>query len=218
MTIQIIKLSSEVKNIFFDFDGVIIDSNKFKENAIEESIALYCNDKFKADKALAYFNKNAGVGRRKKLLKFFDSHIVNKIMTKYSILCNSFYMNTKPTNGSISLLKDLRLNFPSLHLYILSGGEKDEIKNFIFYNNMENLFNDFLCSEKSKSKHLYEKMNSEMDIFLGDSITDLNVATKHKIKFILVQKFKSELSCPPNLKIGYATKIVKDLESIRFIK
>ena len=55
MTIQIIKLSSEVKNIFFDFDGVIIDSNKFKENAIEESIALYCNDKFKADKALAYF-------------------------------------------------------------------------------------------------------------------------------------------------------------------
>ena len=31
-------ISKDVKNIFVDFDGVIIDSNKLKESAIENSI------------------------------------------------------------------------------------------------------------------------------------------------------------------------------------
>ncbi len=60
------------KNIFIDFDGVIVDSNKFKEEAIEKSIfKLFGNNK-KSKEAVIYFNANAGISRKEKLSKFFD--------------------------------------------------------------------------------------------------------------------------------------------------
>ena len=31
-------ISKKFENLFIDFDGVIVDSNKFKENALEKSI------------------------------------------------------------------------------------------------------------------------------------------------------------------------------------
>ena len=58
------------KNIFIDFDGVIVNSNEFKEKAIKESISkLFGIDK-KSIEAINYFNINAGLSRKYKLLKF----------------------------------------------------------------------------------------------------------------------------------------------------
>ena len=55
------------KKIFIDFDGVVVDSNKFKENAIEESIykLFKKNEKILQDN---YFNSNAGISRKETLL------------------------------------------------------------------------------------------------------------------------------------------------------
>ena len=55
------------KKIFIDFDGVIVDSNKFKEIAIEKSIYDATGINRKSKEALDYFNKFAGVSRKIKL-------------------------------------------------------------------------------------------------------------------------------------------------------
>ena len=73
------------KTIFIDFDGVIVNSNKFKEIAIEKSIYDQIG-RNKKEEALDYFNKFAGVSRKIKLSKFFNDNEINLILKKYSYL------------------------------------------------------------------------------------------------------------------------------------
>ena len=68
------------KNIFIDSDGVIVDSNKFKERSIRNSIFDIVRDPKYSEKAIRYFNEYAGVGRKEKLEKFFDQVTVKKIL------------------------------------------------------------------------------------------------------------------------------------------
>ena len=53
-------------NIFIDFDGVIVDSNRFKELAIEKSIFNLFGETKESLIAIKYFNENAGIAREKK--------------------------------------------------------------------------------------------------------------------------------------------------------
>ena len=57
--------------VFIDFDGVIVDSNKFKELAIEKSIYKIIGRNNKSIEAINYFNINAGISREIKLSLFF---------------------------------------------------------------------------------------------------------------------------------------------------
>ena len=68
----------EVKKIFIDFDGVIVDSNKFKESAIKNSVYKLLGESKKNIEAVRYFNINAGISREKKLSLFFISEEVLK--------------------------------------------------------------------------------------------------------------------------------------------
>ena len=58
---------NKCRKIFFDFDGVIVDSNKFKEIAIEKSIIQIIGN-YKKVRGNNYFNANAGISREKSYL------------------------------------------------------------------------------------------------------------------------------------------------------
>ena len=58
------------KKIFLDFDGVIVDSNKFKERSIEKAIFKLLGKNEETIKAVNFFNKNAGISRESKLSNF----------------------------------------------------------------------------------------------------------------------------------------------------
>ena len=58
------KITQKTKKIFIDFDGVLVDSNKFKEESIEKSIKIFEKKRY-SRKSIFYFNENAGIGREK---------------------------------------------------------------------------------------------------------------------------------------------------------
>ena len=58
------------EKLFIDFDGVIVDSNKFKELAIKKSVYELMGKNKISIEAINYFNINAGVSRFKKLSLF----------------------------------------------------------------------------------------------------------------------------------------------------
>ena len=116
-------------------------------------------------------------------------------MEEYSISCNSFYKKSIPTIGTINFLQRISSLSIKPNLYILSGGEKKEIINFLKGNNIECFFKDLLCSEEEKSNHLKNKVLNKNDIFFGDSFTDYKAAKQNNIKFVYVYGFKSEKSC-----------------------
>ena len=75
------------EKLFIDFDGVIVDSNNFKELAIKKSVFEVMGENKMSIEAINYFNINAGVSRFKKLSLFYNDEIVKKILSSYSEQC-----------------------------------------------------------------------------------------------------------------------------------
>ena len=211
-------ISKNTKNILIDFDGVLVDSNKFKESAIEKSILSLFDKNERIIKSISYFNKYAGLSREKKLLRFFETKDVKKIMVNYGLLCREFYSITKPTFGSLKFLNQLKFEFPYLNLFILSGGEKDEILTFLKKNKLIHFFSGLLCSEDSKSRHIEKNNFSSNDIFFGDSKSDLYAAKENNIKFIYISEFSSKNSRPNQNELVYASLTASNLSKVKFIK
>ena len=184
------------KKIFLDFDGVIVDSNKFKERSIKKSIFKILGKNEKTIKAVNFFNINAGISRKSKLSNFFNQEEVSKILKIYGKECDEFFSKASPVKGLREFLENIRVNYKNVNLYILSGGEKEEITLFLRKNLIFDYFEDVLASEKSKLDHLRDKDVSENDIFIGDSKNDLKTALQLDLKFILFVKYKSFESFP----------------------
>ena len=204
-----------MRNIFIDFDGVIVDSNKFKEKAIEKSIFAITGRNQKSIDAINYFNINAGISRHKKLSKFFNLDDVSAIMKIYSKECIKFFTIKTPTTGLDEFLDYIKQNNSLIKIYILSGGEKSEIKLFLKKNYLFNFFEDILGSEQSKSDHLKNLRAKENDIFIGDSKNDLKVSLQNGIRFILFEKYKSLKSFPSQDQInGNVYKRTKNFQTL----
>lgn len=108
----------DVNNIFIDFDGVIVDSNVFKEISIEKSIFEVLSKNIKTIEAIKYFNQNAGISRKEKLAVFFDKREVSEIMESYSKKCNDFFLRASPTVGVEEFLEFLKKNNNNIKIYI----------------------------------------------------------------------------------------------------
>ena len=202
------------KNLFIDFDGVIVDSNKFKESAIEKSILKWNKKCKKTFKAIDYFNINAGLPRKKKLSLFFEDDNVKNIMETYSQECDSFFLKAKPTNGIKKFLKFIKEKNKNVNIFILSGGEKKEIITFLEKNFLLNFFNGILASEKTKVEHISDIGISGNDIFIGDSNNDLKTALKTGLSFILFDEYKSIKSFPKESLINNILFQTKNFESL----
>ena len=187
---------NKCKNIFIDFDGVIVDSNKFKEIAIEKSILKSVGKNKKSLDAINYFNINAGISRFKKLSIFYEEKVVLEIMKIYAEECKNFFKIAYPTVGLKSFLEFITFKNKSIKIYILSGGEKNEIQIFLKNNKLISFFEDILGSEKTKSEHLQNRKATLNDIFIGDSKNDLKVSLQIGLKFILIEQYKSFKSFP----------------------
>lgn len=184
------------KKLFIDFDGVIVDSNKFKEIAIKKSIFKLLGKNKRNIEVINYFNKNAGISRKIKLKKFYDDKQVLKILEIYTKECQKFFFQAKPSNGLEAFIDYLKNNFKNIKIYILSGGEDFEIRDFLKNNFLLEYFEDILASNQSKIAHLRSLEVTENDIFIGDSHNDLKAAIKVGIKFILIEEYKSLNSFP----------------------
>jgi len=207
-------IPKKTAKIFIDFDGVLVDSNKYKEIAIEKSIKFYEKDIVKIKKSVDFFNANAGLARKGKLKKFFDQKKVDNIMDKYSDYCKKYLLKASLTIGSKEFISKISESHPKIKLYILSGAEKDEIWNFLKRMNILNKFTDLLCSEKSKFEHLKSFNLNEDDIFIGDSNNDLKVSKLFSLKFILVSDFNSFCSAPKEADLNDKIEIIKNLSYI----
>ena len=182
--------------IFIDFDGVLVDSNEFKEIAIEKSIFELFGKTEKSINAINYFNINAGIGRGKKLSVYFKEDEVKKIMKIYSEQCTNFFNTAIPTLGAKDFLEFVKKEYQKIKLYILSGGEQEEIKVFLKANFLYNFFEDILASNQSKYEHLKERGVAKNDIFIGDTFNDLKASREVGMKFILFEEYKSLKSFP----------------------
>lgn len=183
----------KIKNIFFDFDGVIAESVSSKTEAFREMYLPYGNEI--ANQVVDYHIKNGGVSRFEKFRyweKFFfnkevSENRLNELTNKFSDLVLDKVINSKFVLGLEDFLDKYneRLNF-----WIITGTPTNEIEIIVKKKGIINYFKGIHGSPESKkywTELLINKNNLQRGetLFLGDATTDLEAARFSKLYFAL---------------------------------
>ena len=183
-----------IKSIIFDFDGVILDSNKIKSNAFTKLFKDKNKNQENLDMIIRYHKDNMGISRNKKIKFNYENILkqkitnkeVDKIASDYSKLVFNKIIKTKFISGSKYFLSK---NFKRYLFFVSSGTPENELINICEKRKIDKYFTGIYGSPDNKEKHIKRimKKNSLKEnevIFIGDALADYNAAAKNKIFFI----------------------------------
>lgn len=181
-----------IKNLIYDFDGVICDSVNIKTDAFLE---LYKNENSVIKSQIKkYHLDNGGVSRFEKI-KYFETILLKKKYSKKNIKLLTDYfgelvkgkvISSKYINGVLDFLK---INFINSKQFICTGTPEFEIKEILKKREINYLFDGVFGSPNSKTEIINNIItdnsikNSDC-IFFGDTMTDYNASIETGVSFI----------------------------------
>jgi HAD superfamily hydrolase (TIGR01549 family) len=179
--------------VFFDFDGVIVDSASIKTKAFAAMFRPFGDAVEKA--VVAYHLEHQGISRFDKF-RYFYEHILQKPLDdqKLAELGNDFsklvlqaVINAPYMPGAMETLIELKsMNIPA---YIVSGTPEEEIRYVVKKKDLTLFFLDVLGSPKKKDEIIHEILRAEdylpsKCLFIGYALTDYSAAHKEGIEFL----------------------------------
>ncbi len=191
---------TEYKTLIFDFDGVLINSNKIKSNCFRDVSKKYGKDF--ADKLVLYHQQNGGISRHIKFKYFFDEILkisnydlkYQDILKQYSNCVVNKIIKAEKFEQYNSILN--LLNHKNLH--IVSGSDQDELIEITKLIDIRKYFNNNIYgSPKNKDKIFKENIINKKILFpalyFGDSKYDYISSSNNNIDFIFISSW-TELS------------------------
>jgi len=181
-----------IKNILWDFDGVIFDSMKIKAHGFLE--LFQGNDELSLKKMEEFHYLHGGVSRFDKIRYFYNELLKQDISDDEVIsLANQFAeIIEKKLFDRDNLIMDsvdfIKKNYQKHRFHIVSGAEHNELNSLC---NTFDLAKYFITIEGSPIrkdiliKNILEKYGYKRDetILIGDAITDYNASVKNSIGF-----------------------------------
>jgi len=182
-----------IKNIIFDFDGVLVESVNVKTEAFKqlyadfgENITLQVEQYHLAHGGMSRFDK----------IRYFHQELLNKTITEeeVSMLANQFsnivlqkVINAPNVRGALEFLEK---NSNKYQCWIVTGTPTDEIQEIVEKKKWKSFFVACYGSPKNKIHwvdYLLEnvRLNPQETVFVGDAPTDLEAATHAGYHFIL---------------------------------
>ena len=178
-------------NIIFDFDGVILNSNKIKTLAFE-NISKEFGSK-NSDLLVNYHLNNGGISRFKKIswfvnniLQIENEYLKKKLINDYGVEVKKYLFECKFRTNLASLKK----NIYGTSWSIASGGFEEEIKNLLTEKSLINYFDAGVYGSPTpkmeivRNIKLRSRTNHSSWFLIGDSIYDYECALENDINFI----------------------------------
>lgn len=179
--------------IFFDFDGVIVDSVHIKTQVFYDMYLPYGEDI--AQKAKQHHIENGGVSRFEKfkiyhkefLGKELDENGVKQLADDFSSRVKDTVIAAKIVPGIIEVLEE---SSKKMDLFIITGTPTEEILDIIEKRGWTKYFKEILGSPTNKdtwSKYLLDKYKYAPNkvLFVGDATTDHKAAKLNNFDFAL---------------------------------
>lgn len=181
-----------IKNIIFDFDGVIIDSMPIKEIGFRKIFENFPKDYI--DNLIKYHQENGGMSRFEKIRYFYEKilnrNISDELVADYAIsfgkimkdsLCYKKYL----IKQTLYFIKE---NYKKVNFHIASGAEENELVFLCKKLGIYKYFKSIAGSPKKKSEIvneilIYYKYTKEESILIGDSVNDYEAANQNRILF-----------------------------------
>lgn len=192
--------------IFFDFDGVLVDSNAIKSKAFESLFAAYGNEVIA--RILAYHRHHGGISRVEKIRYAFaeilhvplSEALLKQLAGRYSQLVIDAVIAAPWIGGARELLTRIS---PHIPLFIISGTPEPELRQIVSRRKMSDFFLDIAGSPITKPDHLrrllaIHHLQPECSLFIGDSHTDWQSARQFGMPFLGIQ---GEYHFPSTVKV-----------------
>ena len=179
--------------VFFDFDGVILDSVDVKTKAFAKMFRKYGPEVEK--NVVEYHLNNGGVSRFDKFRYYYEEILktpvneetIKSLSEQFSYLVVDGVLASQFISGAKESLKVLNKN--SIPAYIVSGTPDNEIKLIIKKKGLNKYFKEVHGSPRKKWEICQEIINRENYnpqncLFVGDAMSDYNAARKNAICFL----------------------------------
>ncbi|MGE6121169.1 HAD family hydrolase [Aeromonas media] len=183
----------------FDCDGVILDSNQLKIDAMQRALCALSFDGANIEKCLDYFKRNFGKSRFHHVDFFIanfldveqkDEDVVRQSLLKiFSEQCRNLYMIAEMTPNVLDFIKSLHKN-----KYIASGSEQQELNDVFEERGISSLFSGIYGSPTSKKNIISNILKNEKKtnaVMFGDAISDWEAAYENDIDFIFYSPFSN---------------------------
>ena len=176
----------------FDCDGVILDSNQLKIDAMNNALCEFFSCRNEIKNCIEYFKQNFGKSRFHHVDVFLDTYITIednqkpllkcKILDAYSILCKKLYLMAELTPGFLNFIGSLKGN-----KYVASGSEQQELREVFSQRGLDKYFTKIYGSPTSKFDNVKKILTEESGggaVMFGDAISDFNASIDNEIDFI----------------------------------
>jgi HAD superfamily hydrolase (TIGR01549 family) len=184
---------SNFQALFWDFDGVILNSNAVRDLGFEKVLSDY--PKHEVDILLEYHRANGGLSRYVKFRHFFEI-IKREEVTEDKIqqYANRFSEIMKGLLADKSLLinetvRFIEKNYAKVPMYIVSGSDQEELRYLCKELGLINYFRRIHGSPVPKINWV-EKILKEEDLtasnclLVGDSYNDYEAASANNVLFM----------------------------------
>ena len=182
-----------IKNIFFDFDGVIVESVNVKTEAFRELYNNYGIDI--VNKVVKHHRANGGMSRYEKFKIYHNKYLkiniddkgVKELSSKFSEIVLQGVIDAPEVAGSHDFLHEFKNSF---NMFVITGTPTEESKKICKVRGINDCFKGIFGSPQKKDywcNHIINTFNlkREETIFAGDAFADYSAATKTNIKFFL---------------------------------
>ncbi|SDO38756.1 HAD family hydrolase [Desulforhopalus singaporensis] len=194
--------NKRLEAIFFDFDGVIVDSTAIKTEAFRTLFGAYDNET--VEKVLHHHRLHGGISRIDKIA-YAHSEIIGKPLTRpevdrwaadYSGLVVERVIATSLVAGVEQFFQKRPGH---LKIFLVSGTPEQELKHIVDKRNLAGFFDQILGSPTKKPvhiRHLLQRYDLDCSrcVFVGDATTDYEASRETGLDFIGIQ---SDVDFPP---------------------
>jgi phosphoglycolate phosphatase-like HAD superfamily hydrolase len=181
-----------IKNILWDFDGVILDSMAVRDWGFKEIFKEFKPDQ--VQKLLKYHRENGGLSRYVKIRYFYENILEENISEvqvmsyaeKFSILMKKELTN--PKNLIVDAVDFIEANYQKYNFHIVSGSDGEELRFLCEELGLSSYFLSIQGSPTPKNKLVEDLLkkyeyNKKETCLIGDSINDFEAASKNNINF-----------------------------------
>ncbi|MGJ3236241.1 HAD family hydrolase [Marivirga sp.] len=181
-----------IKTIFWDFDGVIMDSMPVRDQGFEEVLKDFPKDQ--VNQLLAYHKANGGLSRYVKFSYFFEEIRKEEVSDKKvqelagsfsAIMLQKLKSPDYLINQTVNFIEQ---NFRNYRMFIVSGSDQSELREICNSVRIDQYFKGVYGSPTPKNdlvRNLIKKenINPTESILIGDSINDYEAAKVNDIAF-----------------------------------
>jgi len=183
---------SLVDAVFFDFDGVIVDSVALKREAFRSVLVECAGDRIET--CMNYFMQNGGISRLTKFNHVWtvilghpaDQVATNRLAKEFADRVFTLTCQSKFIRGAKEFLESYAQEVPC---YVISGTPEEELRNIIRTRGMESYFHGVFGSPPTKveigNEIIRQTGYGQMNVwFVGDATTDRDAARELGVNFV----------------------------------